>query len=122
MPAKASTLSRSTLAGWVGRAAFGLLAAGRSGRRHVLAGDKIHGDDTTVPVLAPGTGKTADRAAVGLCPRRPAMGKRGAAGGVLLLQPRPQGRSIRRRISPASAASCRPTAMPASASSTGRAR
>jgi transposase len=26
---------------------------------HVLAADKIHGDDTPVPVLAPGTGKTA---------------------------------------------------------------
>ena len=27
----------------------------------------------TVPVLAPGLGRTADRAAVGLCPRRPAV-------------------------------------------------
>jgi hypothetical protein len=28
-------------------------------RRHVFAGDKIHGDDTTVPVLRPGLGRTA---------------------------------------------------------------
>ena len=27
-------------------------------RRHVFAGEKIHGDDTTVPVLAPGLGRT----------------------------------------------------------------
>ena len=28
-------------------------------RRHVFAAEKIHGDDTTVPVLAPGLGRTA---------------------------------------------------------------
>jgi hypothetical protein len=27
-------------------------------RRHVIAADKIHGDDTTVPVLSPGLGRT----------------------------------------------------------------
>jgi hypothetical protein len=27
-------------------------------RRHVLAGPKLHADDTAVPVLAPGQGKT----------------------------------------------------------------
>jgi len=52
-------LSRSTLAGWVGRAAFELRSLVAAIAAHVLAGDKIHGDDTTVPVLAPGTGKTA---------------------------------------------------------------
>ena len=52
-------LSRSTLAGWVGRAAFELKPLVAAVAAHVLAGDKIHGDDTPVPVLAPGTGKTA---------------------------------------------------------------
>ena len=52
-------LSRSTLAGWVGRAAFELRPLVDAIAAHVLAGDKIHGDDTPVPVLAPGTGKTA---------------------------------------------------------------
>jgi transposase len=52
-------LSRSTLAGWVGRAAFELRPLIEAVAAHVLAGDKIHGDDTPVPVLAPGTGKTA---------------------------------------------------------------
>ena len=52
-------LPRSTLAGWVGRAAFELRPLVEAVAAHVLAGDKIHGDDTPVPVLAPGTGKTA---------------------------------------------------------------
>jgi transposase len=51
-------ISRSTMAGWVG-AASGLLgplveAIGR----HVFAGRKLHADDTPMPVLAPGNGKT----------------------------------------------------------------
>jgi transposase len=50
-------LHRSTLAGWVGRAAFELRPLVEVVTAHVLAADKIHGDDT--PVLAPGTGKTA---------------------------------------------------------------
>jgi transposase len=52
-------LSRSTLAGWVGRAAFELRPLVDAITAHVLAADKVHGDDTPVPVLAPGTGKTA---------------------------------------------------------------
>jgi transposase len=51
-------LGRSTLAGWVGRAAFALRPLVEAIAAHVLAADKIHGDDTPVPVLAPGTGKT----------------------------------------------------------------
>jgi transposase len=52
-------LSRSTLAGWVGRATFELRPLVDAIAAHVLAADVIHGDDTPVPVLAPGTGKTA---------------------------------------------------------------
>jgi transposase len=52
-------LSRSTLAGWVGRAAFELQPVVEAVEAHVLAGANVHGDDTPVPVLAPGTGKTA---------------------------------------------------------------
>lgn len=43
-------LDRSTLAGWVG--------ATSQLRDHVLSAQKIHADDTPVPVLAPGNGKT----------------------------------------------------------------
>ncbi len=52
-------LDRSTLAGWVG-AASELVASllDETTRKHVLAGSKVHGDDTPVPVLAPGSGKT----------------------------------------------------------------
>ncbi len=51
-------LDRSTLAGWVakGDALIDPLVA--AVRRYVVACDKIHGDDTPVKVLAPGTGKT----------------------------------------------------------------
>jgi transposase len=51
-------LSRSTMAGWVGRAAFELSPLIEAIGAHVLAADKVHGDDTPVRVLAPGTGKT----------------------------------------------------------------
>ena len=51
-------LSRSTLAGWVGAASELLAPLVDQIRSHVMAGSKIHADDTPVPVLAPGHGKT----------------------------------------------------------------
>jgi transposase len=51
-------LDRSTLADWVGGTSRLLAPLVEALRRHVLAGSKIHGDDTPVPVLAPGRGKT----------------------------------------------------------------
>jgi transposase len=51
-------LGRSTLAGWVGAASELLAPLVEQIRRHVLAASKIHADDTPVPVLAPGNGKT----------------------------------------------------------------
>ena len=51
-------LDRSTLCDWVGQAAWLLQPIVDGIRRHVFAGDKIHGDDTTVPVLSPGLGRT----------------------------------------------------------------
>jgi len=51
-------LGRSTLAGWVGSASELLAPLVDEIRRHVLAASKIHADDTPVPVLAPGNGKT----------------------------------------------------------------
>jgi transposase len=51
-------LERSTLAGWVGRSAALLDPLVEALRRDVLSGDVLHGDDTPVPVLAPGLGKT----------------------------------------------------------------
>jgi transposase len=52
-------LDRSTLGDWVGQAAWLLDPVVAAIRKHVFAAEKIHGDDTTVPVLAPGLGRTA---------------------------------------------------------------
>jgi transposase len=51
-------LERSTLCDWVGQAAWLLAPVVAAIRAHIFAADKIHGDDTTVPVLAPGLGRT----------------------------------------------------------------
>ena len=51
-------ISRSTLAGWVGAASELLAPLVDAIQKHVLAGRKLHADDTPMPVLAPGNGKT----------------------------------------------------------------
>ena len=51
-------LERSTLAGWVGQCNMLLRPLVAALQKHVLSGDKLHADDTPVPVLAPGEGKT----------------------------------------------------------------
>ncbi|GJD98004.1 IS66 family transposase [Methylobacterium iners] len=52
-------LATSTLSGWVGATAAALMPLVDQLRGEVLAGSVVlHGDDTPVPVLAPGTGKT----------------------------------------------------------------
>jgi hypothetical protein len=47
-------LSVSTLADQVGAAAFALMPLYKRIENHVLAADRLHGDDTTVPVMAKG--------------------------------------------------------------------
>jgi transposase len=51
-------LERSTLADWVGGASKLLGPLVEALRRYVMATGKLHADDTPVPVLAPGQGKT----------------------------------------------------------------
>src|SRR6266481_2789872 len=51
-------LERSTLADWVGGSARLLEPLVETLRRYVMAAGKLHADDTPVPVLAPGLGKT----------------------------------------------------------------
>ena len=51
-------LERSTLADWVGGTSQLLAPLVEVLRRHVLSATKLHADDTPVPVLAPGNGKT----------------------------------------------------------------
>ena len=51
-------LERSTLADWVGESSALLDPLVKALRRYVMAASKLHADDTRVPVLAPGNGKT----------------------------------------------------------------
>jgi transposase len=51
-------LDRSLLADWVGKAAWLLSPLVDRIEAHVMMGNVIHADDTPVPVLAPGFGKT----------------------------------------------------------------
>lgn len=51
-------LERSTMADWVGRASALMEPLIAALGRHVFAAGVIHGDDTPVPVLEPGAGKT----------------------------------------------------------------
>jgi transposase len=51
-------LDRSTLAGWVGASSQLLKPLVEAVRNHVMSGRKIHADDTPVPVLSPGRGRT----------------------------------------------------------------
>ena len=51
-------IPRSTMAGWVGAASDLLDPLVDALRKHVLAGRKLHADDTPMPVLSPGSGKT----------------------------------------------------------------
>ncbi len=52
-------LSRSTLADWLGQVSWLLQPLVDRIADHVMASPKLHADDTPVPLLAPGTGKTA---------------------------------------------------------------
>ena len=51
-------LERSTLADWVGGAAALLAPLVEHLGHHVLGGSRLHADDTPVPVLSPGLGRT----------------------------------------------------------------
>jgi hypothetical protein len=51
-------LESATLADWVGQSAALLRPLVDALARHVVGGGVVHADDTPVPVLAPGTGKT----------------------------------------------------------------
>ena len=51
-------LDRAKLAGWIGRIAWLVTPLADRIGEHVMAGSVIHADDTPIPVLAPGNGKT----------------------------------------------------------------
>ncbi len=51
-------LDRATLADWVGKSTALVSPLVEAVAQHVMMAEKLHVDDTPVPVLAPGTGKT----------------------------------------------------------------
>jgi transposase len=51
-------LDRSTLADWVGQSTRLMRPLVEAVGRHVMSAERVHADDTTVPVLDPGRGKT----------------------------------------------------------------
>ena len=85
---------------------------------HVMAAERLHGDDTTVPLLAHGKTATA-RLWVYVRDDRPFAGRAPPAA-VYSASPATGGASIRRRIWRGGTASCRPTPTAASGSSTPR--
>jgi len=73
----------STLADWAGAAAATRMPLVTTILMHVLAGERIHADDTTVPVLAVGKIRTG-RLWTYLREGRPFAGARSTSGGVFL--------------------------------------
>lgn len=51
-------LGRNLMAGWMGRVGFHLEPLADRILQHVRAGERVFADETTLPTLAPGTGKT----------------------------------------------------------------
>ena len=85
-------LSLSTLADQVGACATALRPLHALIERHVLAAERLHGDDTTVPILAKGqTIKGQSGPMSGMIGRSAG----GAAGGALLRLARPPARASR---------------------------
>lgn len=111
-------LSTSTLADQVGAASFALMPLYRRIEAHVLAAERLHGDDTTVPVMAKGKTDTA-RLCGSMCamtgrspaPIRPLRCSTTRATGAA---------NIPARISRPGQGSCRPTPMAVTASSIAR--
>ena len=84
-------IALSTMADAMGSVCTALDPLLRLVETHVMAAERLHGDDTTVPVLA----KWQDRyrAVLGLCSRRQALRRRRAARGDVLLLARSPGRA-----------------------------
>ncbi len=75
-------LSLSTLADQVGACTAALMPLFERLRAHVMAAERLHGDDTTIPVLA--RGKTESHALGFMCAMTGRRRRGGSGGGVLL--------------------------------------
>ena len=89
-------LDRSTLADWVGHAAWHLRPLHARLLVKLKASTKLFADETTAPVLDPGRGRTKTGQLWAYAARRPALGRRRSAGRRLCLCARPQGRAADR--------------------------
>src|SRR3954465_4550888 len=95
-------LDRATLSDWMGGTAWWLKPLWELLLGSVLSSPKLFCDDTRLPVLAPGKGKTSTGYLLGPCPgRRPRAGRPAAGGGLCLHRgpgpcPRGAGRLHRR--------------------------
>jgi len=106
-------LGRSTLADWVGQSSALLAPLVAALRRYVLSAEKLHADDTPVPVLSPGRGRTKQGRLWSYVrdDRRPETMRHRRCG----LPIRPIAKAyIRASISPLFAVSCKRTATRAS--------
>ena len=79
------TLDRSTLCTWVGRACWWLAPLHELVLSTVLTSPMVFADDTTLPVLDPGRGRTKNRTTVVLRGRQPALAWAGTSGRCLCL-------------------------------------
>ena len=86
-------LDRSTLCDWVGRACWWLEPLWRLLRRHVMGSTRIFADDTPLPVLDPGRGRTKTGGLWGYAVDDRPWGGEHPAGGGLPLRRGPQGRA-----------------------------
>src|SRR4051795_5211319 len=97
-------LDRATLSDWMGRTAWWLKPLWELLLGSVLSSPKLFCDDTRLPVLAPGKGKTSTGYLLGPCPGRQPLAGRPAAGGGLCLHrgpgPCPRGAGRLHRRSP----------------------
>ena len=114
-------LDRATLASWVGKAAWRVEPLADRIGRQVMAGSVIHADDTPVPVLAPGNGKTKE-GRFWIDPSRRTASCRNARGGALPLHARTARVSAAASILPHSKAICTPMVIRALACCTRRRR
>ena len=107
-------LETSTLSGWVGASAATLQPLVDAMAAAVMGSDTLHVDDTPVPVLAPGTGKTrTGRLWTYVRDERPFAGERPPAA-LFFYSPDRKGRASARSPEGILAASSTPTGMPGS--------
>src|SRR6201987_5520352 len=85
-------LPLSTLADQVGHGTFAVMPIFHLIERHVLAAERLHGDDTTIRILAKGKCTTGP-VGTSVRARCPALGRSCPAGGGLLRLERPTGRT-----------------------------